>query len=315
MAYITSISRLYKSKTLSRSLITEILSQSDWKEVMEILKERGFIDDIPYDISDAEVILRERAINSLTKLLNLFKSVKISSDIVNLYYYVLTLDEFKTYVSSVYNKTKIPKLYFLKLDMSASSIDELQGTTRNSIYGDALNYAISKSPKDLSQLTSLLDYFFIEKLSAVVETLKGDWKASADSIICAYKDYYSISLAIRQKLTSNAICQINQDLIKDLANSTTTDEVLDGLRRSPYSKFMNLSNIYVALSSLNKLAKSYARRGAIDSFMGSPFSPITALGISEIIRLDLEDLIIILNGLKLGISKDEIKDKLSFQMI
>ena len=58
----------------------------------------------------------------------------------------------------------------------------------------------------------------------------------------------------------------------------------------------------------------HSRKYSIEAFMGSPFTPSTILAISELIKLDYEDITMILNGIKLGII-EKIKKMLSFDLI
>ncbi|ARM75796.1 V0D/AC39 family V-type ATPase subunit [Acidianus manzaensis] len=317
MAYVSSISRLYKSKTLTRSLVTEILSENNWKDAISILKDRGFIEEIPNSIEEFEKILKQRAITQIKKFSNLASSVKMSHDILQLYYYLFTLDEFKGIVSSIYNKVELPTTdEFSKLiESKPSTVEELRSNLKGSIYGEGLEYALNKNPKDVSQINSLLDFYFIEKLSQIVESLRGDWKASADAIICTYKDYYSISLALRKKMLSNISCEVSLDTIRELSTTQDLNALVDIIRRTVYSKFIKISDPYSTMASLYRYAKMKARRGAVDTFMGSPFTPVTALALAELVRLDTEDLITIINGLKIGMNKENIKEKLSLEIV
>lgn len=317
LAYVSSISRLYKSKTLSRTLITEILSENDWKAAVNILKDRGFIEEVPDSIEKFEEILKEGAIDKIKKFMNLASSVKISHDVLELYYYLFTLDEFKAIISAVYNKTQIPKTNELNklVETTPSSVEELRSIIKGSIFGEALEYSLTKNPRNLSQINSFLDFYFIDKLSKIVESLRGDWKASADEIICAYKDYYSISLAIRQKTFLPLSCQVSQDTIRELATADNS-AIMDILRRTAYSKSIKVTDdIYPTLASLYRYAKVRARKGAINAFRGSPFTPVTALALAELVRLDTEDLITIINGIKIGMNKELIKEKISLEVV
>ncbi|BDC19184.1 V-type ATPase subunit [Acidianus sp. HS-5] len=316
LAYISSISRLYKSTTLTKGLVTELLSEDDWKNVLSILKERNFIEDIPTTFDDAELEIKKRAIDQIYRILNFSSSVKSAHDIVDLYYYYLTLDEFKAIIAGIYNKTKPSGIMFLSKigESNPSTIEELRSIIRGTTYSSALEYALEKNPKNLSQLESLLDFYFIEKLSAIVDTFKGDWKSAANSIICGYKDYYSASLAVRQKIAIPLTCRILPDVIRDL-QSSKIEEVANTLRRTQYARNIELGDAYSALYSLYKIARIDARKSSIYAFMGSPFTPVTALAISELIKLDMEDLIIIINGLKTKMNKEAIKSRLSLEVI
>ncbi len=316
LAYISSISRLFKSTTLTKGLVTELLSENDWKNVLSILKERNFIEDIPNTFDDAELEIKKRAIDQISKILNFSSSVKSAHDIVDLYYYYLTSDEFKTIIAGIYNKTKPTGIIFLSkiVESNPSTIEELRSIVRGTVYSSALEYALEKNPKNLSQLESLLDFYFIERLSAVIDTFKGDWKSVANSIICGYKDYYSVSLAVRQKIANPLTCKILPDVIRDL-QSSRIEEVANILRRTQYARNISLGDAYSALYSLYKIARIEARKASIYAFMGSPFTPVTALAISELIKLDMEDLIIIINGLKTNMNKEAIKSRLSLEII
>lgn len=316
LAYISSISRLFKSTTLTKGLVTELLAENDWKNVLSILKERNFIEDIPATFDDAEIEIKRRAIDQIYKILNFSSSVKSAHDIVDLYYYYLTLDEFKSIIAGIYNKSRPSKIVFLSKisESNPTTIEELRSSIRGTIYSNALEYALSKNPRNLSQLESLLDFYFIDKLSSIIDTFKGDWKAAAEAIICGYKDYYSASLAIRQRIAIPLTCKILPDTIRDL-QSSKMEEVANILRRTQYSRNIELDDAYSALYSLYRLARIEARKASIYAFMGSPFTPVTALAISELIKLDMEDLIMIINGLKIKMNKEAIKSRLSLEII
>ncbi len=317
LAYLSSVSRNFKSRTLTKGLINELLAETDWKNAVNILKERGYFEEISYNFDDMEYIIKDNAIQNLFLLMNLSMSVKTSYYIANLYYYMLTLDEFENIVSSIYNKINIQnsRIFQKIIESKPENLNELANLVSGTIHGKALQYSLSKNPRDLSQLNSYLDYYFILELSKTIEGLRGDWKASADNIVCGYKDYYTVSMAARQKTQENVVCKVSLDVIKDLANSRSPSETIDILRRIPYSRSMEFTSVYSALSSLYREVRVLARKNALNAFMGSPFTPVTVLGISEILRLDKEDLISILNGIKLKLNPDKIKSKLSFEMV
>lgn len=317
LAYLSSISRNFKSKTLTKGLINELLAETEWKNAVNILKERGYFEEVSYNFDDMEYLIKNNAIQNLLLLMNLSMSVKTSYYIASLYYYLLTLDEFENIISSVYNKINIQnsRIFQKIVESKPENINEVANLVRDTIHGKALQYALSKNPHDLSQLNSYLDYYFILELAKTIESLRGDWKASADSIVCGYKDYYTVSMAIRQKTQENVVCKVSLDIIKDLVNSRSSIETIDILRRVPYARSMEFINVYSALSSLRREVRILARKNALNAFMGSPFTPVTVLGISEILRLDKEDLITILNGIKLKLNPDKIKSKLSFEMV
>jgi Archaeal/vacuolar-type H+-ATPase subunit C len=318
-AYISSVSRLFKAKTLSRGLVNELLSSKDWKEFMSVLKERGFVSEVPDSITVAELMLKKRALSLLEQLRDLSVSVKLAKDIVSAYVYRVTLDELTYLTSIVWNKLQgdVKLLTTLRshIDQMPASMEELQSMLKGTIYGDALSFASSKSPKDLSQLNSLLEYYYIHFLSNIVEGLKGDWKAAANNILCGYKDYYSLSLAARQKISMDVRCNVSEDDIRDMANSRSQEDVINVLRRTVYSKSIDFTNMYTALTSLYRLAINRARTGAVSIFMGSPFNPVVAMGAAELIKLDTEDVIRMINGLKLRVPLDRLKQSLSFELL
>ena len=315
-AYISSVSRLFKATTLTKGTINELFSSRDWKELLGILKEKGILEETPDSVDKAELLLKKRALDQLQELYNLSNSLKLARDIVQGYIYRMTLDELTYIVSTIWNKVKGDTsrlIYFkTKLDQMPSTLEELNSTLQGTIYGQALGFAQSKSPKDLSQFNSLLEYFF---MSTLTEGLKGDWKVSANSILCGYKDYYSASLAVRQKLAFGPTCHMSEDDIRDLASAKTPEDILNVLRRTTYSKNLDLSGVYNALASFNNIARSNARFGALGVFMGSPFNPIVAMGDCELIKLDTEDLITLVNGMKLGVMPEKLKSSVSFQLV
>ncbi len=316
LAYLTSISRNFKAKTLTKGTINEILSESDWKNAVNILKERNYLEETSDNFEEMEFLIKKNTIDNLLQLGNLSMSVKTSHDIVNLYYYAITLEDFESLIASIENGVELRSRFFPKVvEVKPANLNELLNVVRDTIHGKALQYALNKSPKNLSQLTSYLDYFFILELTKITEGLRGDWKSSADAILCGYKDYYTVSLALRQKVQEEIHCKVSLDTIKDLTNARSNEEALDILRRLPYARSMDFSSVYTALSTLHRAARVQARSAALAAFMGSPFTPVTALAIAELLRLDMEDLISVLNGLKLGMPQEKIKAKLSVELV
>ncbi|QKQ99794.1 V-type ATPase subunit [Metallosphaera tengchongensis] len=318
-AYISSVSRYFKSFTLTKGFFNELLSSKDWKEVLDILKEKGVIDEAPNSLDKAETLIKTRAIRQLQELYGLSNSLKLARDIVAGYIYRVTLDEFTYLTSCIWNKVSINlnRLIYLKnkVDQTPASLEELASILQGTIHGNAISFALSKSPKDLSQLNSLLEYFFIHYISTIVEGLKGDWKVSANNIMCTYKDYYSASLAVRQKIVEGVRCRLADDDIRDLATSKTPSEALNVMRRLYYAKSLDLADMYTALTSFYNLARKSARSGALGVFMGSPFNPIVAMGASELIKLDTEDVVTVLNGIKLKVPPESLKPSISIQLV
>jgi hypothetical protein len=313
-SYITSLSRIFKSQVINADIIFELLNEKDWKGVVALLKNKGIINEEPKSILEAERIIKKRAINILNKLLGYSKSSKIVEDIIKTYIYFLNLDDLKFLVSIIFNsKFEIINNVELSryLESQPKTIDELNASLRNTIYGEGLNFAILKGAKELPSLLSLLDYYFIYKLSKIVQEFKGDWRAMAEQLLCGYKDYYTLLLAFYYKLQFDTLCKLSSDVLRELLATNRIGELIDVLRRTQYSQYLDFSDPYLTLSSMYRYSRLIARKNALATFMGSPFTPLTALGISELIKLDTEDLITIINGVKVGMNQDKIRKMLS----
>jgi len=318
-SYIHSISRAQKLVLLTKGLVNELISSESWNNTVNVLKERGIIEEQPSSLEDFEYLMKKRAYDLLEKVRNYFSVFRITYNMTDLYLYVMSLDEFKNIITSVINqRSNNNSIRFFKkyLDQLPSTIDELSNTLKGTIYGEALSYALKEGQaKNLSLLLSLLDFYFIKKLSEIVESFRGDWKTYAENIICYYKDYYSISLAIKHKVSTGVVCKVNEEIIKDISSSSSNSDALDILRRTIYSKTINLTTIYDALASLYTIAKINARKNANLTFSSSPFNPSLALALSELIRLDTEDIITIVNAKSLNMKDEEIKKLISFELI
>ncbi|TRM82176.1 hypothetical protein DJ531_09905 [Sulfolobus sp. A20-N-F6] len=205
-SYIHSISRAQKLVLLTKGLVNELISSESWNSTVNVLKERGIIEEQPSSLEDFEYLMKKRAYDLLEKVRNYFSVFRITYNITDLYLYVMSLDEFKNIITSVINqRSNNNSIRFFKkyLDQLPSTIDELSNILKGTIYGEALSYALKEGQaKNLSLLLSLLDFYFIKKLSEIVESFRGDWKTYAENIICYYKDYYSISLAIKHKVST-----------------------------------------------------------------------------------------------------------------
>ncbi|WP_054845106.1 V-type ATPase subunit [Sulfuracidifex tepidarius] len=206
-AYLHSVSRTIKTKILTRGDVGELLAEDDWKQVFNTLKEREYIDEIPSSLEEGERLILDRQIHMLEKLLGYSYNSKISKDIVSLYMYNLLLDEFKSIVASTINKRPLAMKFHRELERFKDGVpgseEELRSAINGTIFGEAYSFASSYGYKNVTQLLSLLDLYFIDKLSMIVETLKGDWKMPARSIICGYQDYYALSVAVYQGITLN----------------------------------------------------------------------------------------------------------------
>ncbi|QGA54782.1 hypothetical protein GFS03_09435 [Sulfolobus sp. E5-1-F] len=320
-SFIHSISRTQKVSLLTKGLVNELISSESWNNVASLLKERGIIEEQPASLEDFEFMLKARSLTLLEKIRNYFSIFRVTYNIVDLYIYMLSLDELKNIIVSIVNgignangnKIRFFRKYF---DQIPSTLEELMNSFKGNIYANALSFAIKDAQgKNVSYLLSLLDIYFIKKLSEIIEGFKGDWKSLAENIICYYKDYYSISLAIKHKTVENTVCKIGTEILKDLSSSTSDTEILDILRRTQYSKMLNVNSTYEALASLYRIARVNARKSSELVFMSSPFNPALALALAELIRLDTEDLISIANAKSLRLKEEEIKKMLSFEII
>jgi vacuolar-type H+-ATPase subunit C/Vma6 len=315
-AYATALARVYKSQTLTRGTINELLESEDWKDAISILREKGIISETPSSILDFDIMIKRKSLEILRKLRGYTLSSSISSSIVDLYEFFFKLDDLEALIASAYFHNSSPRLSILTelMELKPQSYEDVLASLKG-IERDALKYAIDKSVKKTpSEIGSFLEYYFIKSLSKIVEEMKGDWKGKADEIICGYKDYYTISLAYNLKVQEDLTCKISRDVVRDIANSTNEKEVLDLLTRTPYSKSISGLDVYSALASLKRVARINARNASLNAFMGSPFTPVTVMAIAELIRLDTEDLITIVNGLALH-SVDKVKSSVSFELI
>ncbi|MDT7860761.1 MAG: V-type ATPase subunit [Saccharolobus sp.] len=318
LSFIHSISRSQRLSLLTKGTVNELISGESWTNVVSLLKERGIIEEQPSNIEDFEYLLKNRAFMLFEKIRNYFSIFRVTYNIIDSYLYILTLDELKNIIVSIINGKSNNKVRFFKryFDQIPTSLEELINSLKGTIYFDALSYATKESQsKDLAYLLSLLDFYFIRKLSEIVESFRGDWKSSAESIICYYKDYYSISLAIKHKVVQNVTCRINTEILKDLSSSSSSNEILDVIRRTQYSKLIGMNTVYETLANLYRLARINARRNAELAFMSSPFNPSLALALAELIRLDTEDIITITNAKSLRIKEEDIKRMISFELI
>ncbi|MEM3305218.1 MAG: V-type ATPase subunit [Saccharolobus sp.] len=317
-SFIHSISRSQRPFLITRGLVNELISSESWNSVASLLKERGIIEEQPASIEDFERILKTRAFNLLEKIRNYFSLFRVTYNIMDLYLYVISLDEFKNIIVSVLNGINNNRIRFFKkyFDQIPSSIDELLNSLKGSIYANALSFAMEDSQtKDISRFLSLLDFYFIKKLSEIIESFRGDWKSVAENIICYYKDYHSISLAVKHKIVQNISCKISNEIIKDLSSLNNPNEILEVLKRSQYSKLINMNSLHEALADLYRISRINTRKNAELAFMNSPFSPSLAIALAELIRLDTEDVITIANAKKLGMKEENIKRALSFELI
>ncbi|MEM0173917.1 MAG: V-type ATPase subunit, partial [Sulfolobaceae archaeon] len=165
--------------------------------------------------------------------------------------------------------------------------------------------------KEISTILSLLDYYFIYNLNRINQELKGDFRISADQLICGYKDYYTLLLAFKHKIQLDSVCKLSSDIVKEAYSASKISELVDILKRSYYSQYLDFSEPYNTLESMYILARINARKRALAMFMGSPFSPLAAFGVLELIRLNIEDLITIVNGIKLEMPAEKIRKFLS----
>lgn len=318
LAYVTAVARLFKSSVITKGLVNELLTSTDWRDALTILKDRGYINETPSTIDDTEIMLKRRAVDMLMKIRKYSSNVKVASDIVDLYLYLFSLNELEPLITSILTggERNGNRAILIKdiVDANPQTIDDLANFSKG-IINEGIKFALSKSSKKTSnELNSYLEYYFIYKLTKIVSEFRGDWKSKAEDIICGYKDYYSVVLAYRLHEVENIICKLDEGTLKDIASARDEKEVLDLLARTSYAKNLNLENVYEALASLYHISRVKARQYSLDAFMGSPFNPATVLAIAELIRLDYEDLTLILNSIKLGI-QEKAKKMLSFELI
>jgi len=314
-SYITSISRVFKSQIITNEFFNEIINEKELKNVINILKNKGFLSEEPKDLSDIEWSIRKRGLELISKLSNYSLSSRIVEKYTLNYFYILTIEELRYVVNSVYNNINISfeKLHVLNkyIDSQPKNLEELSTILKGTIFGEALSFALSKGSRDISAILSLLDYFFVYNLNRVNQELGGDVRTAADQLICGYKDYYTLLLAYRHKIQVDTICKLTTDMIREAYSATRISELIDILKRSYYAQYLDFSEPYNTLESMYIYAKINARKRAISAFMGTPFTPLTALGILELIRLTIEDLISIVNGIKLGLQPEKIRKFLS----
>jgi len=317
LAYSTAIARLYKSFILTRGVVNELLTMTDWRDAVNLLKDRGYINEVPDTIEDVEKLLKQRAVNFLTKIRGYVSNTKVNADILDLYIYLFSLNELETLVASTITGSKLTNNFLLIKDLAEAnpqSIDDLVNFSKG-IISEGLKFALNKSNKKTpSEINSLAEFYFINKLTKIVSEFRGDWKSKAEDIICTYKDYYSIMLAYKLHTVESITCKVDESILKDISAARNDKEIIDIIARTIYAKKLDLNNAYEALSSLYHLARVNSRKSSLEAFMGSPFTPVTTLAIAELMRLDYEDLTMIINGIKLGIT-EKIKKMTSFELI
>ncbi|MDT7873046.1 MAG: V-type ATPase subunit [Sulfolobaceae archaeon] len=323
-AYATALARVYKSQILSTGTVNELLESSSWKEVANILREKGIISEVPQTITDFQTYMKNRALQILSTVRNYTLSSKIASSIVDLYKYVVELDDIEAIVSAALSKTPSFRVYLLRdlADIKPQSLEDVLSSL-NGIEREALEFALEKaSNKSAAVINTYLEYFFISRLSAIVDTFKGDWISKAREIICGYKDYYSSLIAYKMHEQVPDTCKMSKETVRDIANSSSKEEVLDILSRSPYGRDITANDVYYSFAKFKKITRAQARKASLNAFMGSPFTPVTVMGLAELIRLDTEDIITIVNGLALIRNEEnkqkvveDIKSLLSFELI
>ncbi|BCU70708.1 V0D/AC39 family V-type ATPase subunit [Stygiolobus caldivivus] len=324
LAYTTALTRVYKSQILTTGTVNELLEADNWKDVVNILKEKGIISEVPQTLTDFQIYMKNRSLQILSTLRNYTLSNKISSSIIDLYKYLIELDDIEAIISSALTRSLSFQVYLLKdlSDLKPQSLEDVVSSL-NGVEREGLEFAIERSHnKTPSEVNTYLEYYFIYKISSIVETFKGDWISKAKEIICGYKDYYSALLAYKLHEQVESICRMTKEMIRDIANSTSKQEVIDILSRSPYGKNITSDDVYYAFANFKRIARIEARKAALSAFMGSPFTPVTVMALAELIRLDTEDIITITNGLALvrnGENRqkiiEDIKSLLSFELI
>jgi len=323
--YLTSIARLIKARTLSRSLLDELLGSPTWKESADILKERGIIPEVGQTIEETESIVKRHYTSLARQVREFTLSSNVGKRIADLYYYRLTVDDLKYLVAMAQNKLK-PERKMVKsedqilssaADSSPGSIEELLPLLRGTVYGEALEYALRIGQKELSAINSTLDFFFIDRISSLVNEMRGDWKSKADQLLCGYKDYYGLSAAATQHtLLSDAVCcKVTNEMLKDLAGSATFRDAAETLRRTEYGKGLGDAGLADILEAIERQAKVQARKAAKAIFMGDPFTPLSVMAALELLYLDESDIVKLINAQALRTPVARIKEILSFEFV
>ncbi len=317
-AYLHSVSRTIKTRILTRGDMGELLAEDNWKQVFNILKEKEYIDEVPSSLEQGEGLLLGRQIRLTEKLLGYSYNSKVSKDIVSLYLYNLMLNEFKTVVTSTLNRRPIKEKFYGGLakfnEGIPSSEEELRSAINGTMFGDAYAFASSYGYKNVTQLLSLLDLYFIDKLSSIIDTLKGDWKMPARSIICGYQDYYALTMATYQGITLKHTCEVKEDMLKDLV-SADYKEKGEVLKRYEPVKSIQSRSPPEMLSTVLNMARKRARKHSLDVFMGQSLSPVIVMATCEMLKLDLEDVLAIVNGKKLKMGNSAIQEMISYDLV
>ena len=323
-AYTTALARLYKSQILTTGTVNELLESSNWRDAVSLLREKGLISETPKTITEFQVYMKNRALQIISTVRNYTLPYKVVSSILDLYKYIIEIDDLETAISATLTKSSGFQVYFLKefSEFRPQSLEDIMSTLKG-IEKEGLKFALERaSVKTSSVINTYLEYYFIYKLSNIIETLKGDWITKAKEIICGYIDYYSALLAYKLHEQLPYACKMSKELIRDLANANSDKEAIEILSRSPYGKRISSTDVYYAFNTLKRIARVDARKASLNAFMGSPFTPVTVMALAELVRLDTEDIITIVNGLALiRDNKDrqkvleDIKSLLSFELI
>ena len=146
--------------------------------------------------------------------------------------------------------------------------------------------------------------------------MKGEWKTACNNVLCSERDYYSLSLAVNQRMVPDSIvaCKLTQELLKEITSSDLK-ELGEIMRRSPYSRRVDPSSPMSILSSMRKIARLDARRGAFQAFTGMPFTPAVVLALLELMKLNAEDIISVVNSINLNLNREVLKKFLSLETV
>jgi len=322
--YLHSISRVLKTKVDRKEIIQNLLSASSLSEALEILRREGLLKEESNDIAKVEVQIKRWTVDQINELRSYSMIDNTSSSIVRAYYYDLTKDDLKLIINSIFSGKSIDRWSLLGAeplisniaDSVPKSLDELVTLLRGSIYADALQFALQSSSKDVRSIEDLLDYYFILEISKVIEGMKGEWKTACNNVLCSERDYYSLSLAVNQRMVPDSIvaCKLTQELLKEITSSDLK-ELGEIMRRSPYSRRVDPSSPMSILSSMRKIARLDARRGAFQAFTGMPFTPAVVLALLELMKLNAEDIISVVNSINLNLNSEVLKKFLSLETV
>ncbi|BCU67225.1 hypothetical protein HS7_06620 [Sulfolobales archaeon HS-7] len=322
--YLHSIARVIKTFTISSKVIDELLAVTSFREMLAILRREGVISDENVSPNELETSIKKRTVDLIRKLLKFSLSSKDSYAIMEAYYYESIVKEFESVVNSVLSGESVDKKHLVSEDPSLLSItdsqpksfDELIALTRGTYLEKPTTFALEHSNRSVGEIDALLEYYSVYAVSKLINGMKGDWKVPASNVTCTKRDYFSLLLQSRVRNAIEVIepCKLSKEAIRD-ASTGSNNDIVEVLRRSVYARELDLSSYATAISDFERLYKISTRRSAYDVFLGMNFSPALLIAISEILLMDMRDLIAISNAINLNVSKDKVKKMISIDLI